>query len=136
LPAPGDQLVQLAGPGRIDQRVDERRQLVPRGHGDGRLALLELDRLGAVIDAHHELPGGVGAPPGSHGLLLLDLAPLVALARPPLGDAHVRGVLEQEPLLLEAADELGPAVGDRVVAAGRQVREGEDFRIGMELPPS
>jgi hypothetical protein len=29
------------------------------------------------------------------------------------------------PLLLEAADELGPAVGDRVAAAVREVREGE-----------
>ena len=45
------QAVQLAGLGRADQRVDERRQLVPGRDGDAGLAPLELDRLGAVVDA-------------------------------------------------------------------------------------
>ena len=49
------QLVELARPSAADRRVDERRELVLRGHRDAGLALLELDRLGAVEHREHQL---------------------------------------------------------------------------------
>ena len=79
------ELLALIGPVRGDARRDPETLL---GELDRRAEQL-LHRLGAVVDAHHEPAGRVRAPPRPHGLLLLDLAPLVALAGPSLGDAHI-----------------------------------------------
>ena len=75
----------------------------------------------------------VGPPPWPDPLLLLDLSALVALAGPTLRRADVRGVLEQQFLLLQSLDELGPAV-----ATGSWERAGTAvntrfLRIGMTI---
>ncbi|MGE5770569.1 MAG: hypothetical protein ACM3Z4_00760 [Hyphomicrobiales bacterium] len=117
-----------------DQRVDQRRQLVPRRHGDAGLASLELDRPGTVVDGHHEAAGGVDAPPGPHALLLLDLPALVALSGPALDSSDIGGVGQEGLLLRQALDELGPRL-----ATGSWPRAGTAvkvrfFRIGMIYP--
>ena len=132
---PRQQVVQLAGLRGADQAVDQRRQLVPRRHGDARLALLELDRSGAVEDREHDAAGTVGAPPGPDPLLLLDLPARVALAGPALGLSDVGGVGQQRLLLLEALDQLGPAVGDGVVGTRGNCGEGEVLQDRHDLSP-
>ena len=119
-------VVEFARTNRTDQRVDQRRQLVLRRHGDAGLPLLKLDRLGAVEDGHHDAAGRVDAPPRPDTLLLLYLPALIALSGPTLGPPNVGGVCEQGLLLLETLDELGPSVSDRIVASGRDCSERED----------
>ena len=129
------QAIQLAGLGRADQRVDERRQLFPRRDGDAGLAPLKLDGLGAVVDGHHDVAGGVGAPPGPDPLLFLDLAPFVALAGPALDGSDVGGVRQQLFLFLQALGQLGPAVGDGVVGTRWNAGEREVLEDRHDLSP-
>src|SRR5450631_1275801 len=132
---PRQQVVQLTGLRGADQAVDQRRQLVPRRHGDAGLVLLELDRPGAVEDREDDVAGTVGAPPWPDPLLLLDLPALVALAGPALGLPDVRGVGQEGLLLDQALDELGPPAGDWVLAAGRNGGERQIFQDRHDLSP-
>lgn len=119
------QLVELARPCRADQRVDGRGKFVLRRDRDAGLALLELDRLRAVEHGQHKVATRVRSPPGAHALLLLDLAPLVALAGPALDGAHVGRVLQEGLLLLQPLGELGSTADDGVVRARRDAGESE-----------
>jgi hypothetical protein len=65
------------------------------------------------------------------GLLLGDGLPLAVDLGPSLDGPDVVGILQEELLLLQLRDELGPARLDRVVAGlGQRVNE-SDLRTGM-----
>jgi hypothetical protein len=120
-----EQLVQLPGPDSRDQGVDHRRQLVLGRDDDAGLALLELDGLGPELDGHHDLSSGVGLPPGPDRLLFGGSLPLPVHLGPSLDGPNVVGVLQEQLLLLQLRDELGPALLDRIVPGLGKGRERE-----------
>jgi hypothetical protein len=100
------------------------------------LALLELDRLRSELHRHHDLSGRVGLPPRADGLLLGDGLALAVDLRPPLGGPDVVGVLQEQLLLLQLGDEIGPPDLDDVVVGLREGGEGkrlEDWHVGFSL---
>jgi hypothetical protein len=58
----------------------------------------------------------IGLPPGSDGLLLGDGLPLAVHLGPSLDGPDVVGILQEQLLLLQLRDELGPARLDGIVA--------------------
>jgi hypothetical protein len=63
----------------------------------------------------HDLSRRVRLPPGPDGLLLSDGLPLAIDLGPSLDGPDVVGIFEEELLLLQLGDELGPARLDGIV---------------------
>jgi hypothetical protein len=110
-----EQVVHLPGPDCRDQGIDHRRQLILGRDDDAGLALLELDGLGPELYRHYDLSGRVGLPPGSNSLLLGGGLSLPVHLCPSLDGPDVVGILQEQLLLLQFRDELGPALLDGVV---------------------
>jgi hypothetical protein len=79
------------------------------------LPFSKLDGPGPELDRHHYLAGGIGLPPGPDRLLFGGGLPLAVYFYPSLDGPGVGGVLQEQLLLLQLRDELGPARLDGII---------------------
>lgn len=126
----GEKIVQLAGSNGLDQGADDRREFVLRQHHDAGLPFLELDRLSAKLDRHHDLAGRVGLPPGLDPLLADGDLLLAVDFGGPVNCPDVAGVFEKLFLLLQLGDELGPPDMDRIIGVLGQCGERKGLQDG------
>jgi hypothetical protein len=101
------------------------RELLLGADRDAGLALLEIDGPGPELDRHHYLSGRVRLPPRPDRLLLGGSLSLAVDLGPSLDGPDVVGILQEQLLLLQLRDELGPTSMDRIVPGLRDGGERE-----------